>query len=233
MEKFDYDDLLHFQIKLNFYRFCKENDYKCPYSISDNEIKLRLSGLSNDERKKLFNKAHSVTQRKYNLRLRINYLLKNVNCMFVTFTLDNEHVNNSLPTIRKYITRLLKSMNCYYVGNVDYGHTTERLHFHFVVGSDDKEFIKSHYKIGFCDIKMINNKNSYKLANYIDKIVNHGLKDSTKRRASIITSRGDYSFTFVLEALKYSNHDDDTYKNIYDSLESCRNTIIENDFDIW
>ena len=78
----------------------------------------------------------------------------------------------------------------------------------------DKEFIKDNYKLGFSDVRVITSKNAYRLSNYVDKLTLHAIKQETKNRYSIISSRGDFAFTDIL-----NNHRLMNYK--------------ESDFDIW
>lgn len=229
----NYNERLHFASKYLFYAYCMKNNYKCPISISNTEKNYYFGDLSSEEKRRLLNKAKALQKRKANLKKRIKFMLLNNECLFCTFTLSDDYINNDLKTLKKYITRLLNDLECFYVGNVDFGENTDRLHFHFVVASDNKKFIKENYKMGFCDLKIITNKNSYKLANYIDKVVNHGLKDSTKRRSSLITPRGKYSFTNMFESLKYSNYSNDDYKDIYNSIMESMDCEYTKDFNIW
>ena len=203
------DEILRNRSKFKYWQYCKFTYNKCPYDLSDDEIYIlnyKYNLLSDNDKKLYDKKIDNIRLRKYRLRKRIDFMLENYDCSFVTFTLNNEHINYDIKTIRNMICRILKDCDCYFIGNIDFGDTTERMHFHFIVGKQGiKKYLKERYdyhlNYGYVDYKKINNKNSYRLSNYIDKLVNHSLKVSTweLKKANIITSRGDYSFTKILE----------------------------------
>ena len=205
------DEILKNISKLRYWEYCKLTYNKCPYDLSEAEIYIltyKYNQLSDNDKKLYNRKVDNIRLRKYRLRKRIDFLLENYDCSFVTFTLNDNHINDDCHILRTMICRILKECNCYFIGNIDFGSTTERLHFHFIVGKQGiKKYLKERYSseqglnYGFIDYKKITNKNSYRLSNYIDKLVNHSLKSSTweLKKANIITSRGDYSFTKILE----------------------------------
>lgn len=202
---FDFDDEILLSLrKLKYYDYLKSKDYALPYGFSDIEREFIESLIPIGYWQKYQNKVSAISQRKWRLKLRIDYMIQNYDSMFVTFTFDEKAINNSFDYLRKSITRLLKQMNCYYVGNVDYGGEYGRLHFHFIIASDDYEFIKNNYKFGIVFIEYITYRNSYKLTNYVDKLTNHATKGTTERY-SVITSRGDYAFTDILENYRLLN----------------------------
>ena len=207
------EELLRFMAKKQYFLFCKVKGYYCPYNISQREndvFEMEFNG--NYDTYKLYkNKASSIAVRKWRLKLRIDYMINNFKCMFVTLTINDDNINRKVRYLKDYCTQMLKSMNCFYVGNVDYGSENERLHFHFVVASDDKEFIKNNYKIGFSDVRVITSKNAYRLSNYVDKLTLHAIKQETKNRYSIISSRGDYSFTEILKNYRLMGYRDEDF----------------------
>lgn len=210
------EEILRFMAKMKYYNFCKEMDYYCPYNISQREkdvFEMEFDG--NQDTYRLYkNKASAIAVRKWRLKLRIDYMIKNFKCMFVTLTISDEYISRNISYLRQYVCKFLKKMNCFYVGNIDYGSINERMHFHFVVASDDIDFIKNNYKLGFSDIRIITSNNAYRLSNYLDKLTLHAIKQETKNRYQIISSRGDFAFTDILNNYRLMN-----YK--------------ESDFDIW
>lgn len=138
---------------------------------------------------------HNRNAKKSRIYKRIEFMLNEFSvCYFCTFTLDDEHVNLSLPYLRKKLTTMLSSLNCYYLGNVDYGEKNGRLHFHFIVAQNDVHICKDNVPWGFgwYDLKVIYNKDEKRLGSYIMKLVNHSTKSTTKQ--NIICSKGCYSF---------------------------------------
>ena len=199
------EEIVRNRSKYLYWIYCKQTFCKCAYDLSDEEVyilNLKYDSLSNEDKKCYDRYINNVRLRKWRLRQRIEFMLLHFPCSFITFTLNDEHVNVNPHILRTMICRVLKECNCYYVGNIDFGKTTERMHFHFIVARDDiKKYIKQRYckdlNYGFIDFKRVTNKNAYRLSNYIDKLVNHSFKESTMKvsKANIITSRGEYAFT--------------------------------------
>lgn len=147
------------------------------------------------EQKDIRNKSHSLNEKKCMLRKRIEFMLTQFEpCYFVTLTLSDKYINNTLPYLRRCIRSYLKLFNCYFVGNVDYGSNTGRLHFHVVMSAKPD---KLKYKFGFIDIVQIKALNSERLASYIMKLVNHASKQSTKNM--LLYSQGKFSFKKALK----------------------------------
>lgn len=204
------EEILRNRFRFNYWFYCKLKFEKCPYDLSEEEIYIlnyKYNLLSDSDKKLYDKKINNIRLRKYRLRKRIDFLLKNYDCSFVTFTLNDEHINIDCHILRTRICEILRDLGCYFIGNIDFGSEHERLHFHFIVGKQGiKKILKERYasekglNYGFVDYKNITNKNSYRLSNYIDKLVNHSLKVSTweLKKANIITSRGLYSFTNIL-----------------------------------
>ena len=223
MNDIEFDsELLRSLAKRQYFIFCQSNGFYCPYNMSARENAVIDLEFTNEPGlyKKYMNKASAIAMRKWRLKLRIDYMINNFKCMFVTFTINDDNIYKDVQVIRQYITkRVLNGLNCYFVGNVDYGSENERLHFHFVIASDDKEYIKSNYKWGFTDVRVITSKNAYRLSNYIDKLTLHAIKQETKNRYSIISSRGDFAFTDILKNYRVSEK-----KILYKYFsENCRN----------
>lgn len=107
-------------------------------------------------------------------------------CIFITLTFTDDVLKKtSFQTRRTYVRRFLKSYNCDYVANVDYGEEREREHYHCILPS---RVSFSDWKYGIINFKPINNPNNKELSMYISKLTNHSIKHTTKRH-HIIYSR--------------------------------------------
>ena len=120
-------------------------------------------------------------------------------CYFCTMTLDEDSIKLTMKYLKNQLTKCLNACHTCYLGNVDYGDTTGRLHFHVIIAENDIHICKDNLKwsYGFYDIKVISNKDSFRLGSYIMKLVNHATKETTKDK--IITPRGDFSFPKLLK----------------------------------
>lgn len=113
---------------------------------------------------------------------------------FITLTFtDSAFKTTNEKTRRTYVARFLKSTNCPYVANVDYGQKNEREHYHAVIGLSKKtklDFSKRHYLCGAVDSEKIrvNDKSVIRLSKYVSKLTNHAIKE-TNKRCAIIYSR--------------------------------------------
>lgn len=117
---------------------------------------------------------------------------------FVTFTFNADFITLKDAVKRKYVTRFLADKCIDYWGNVDYGSINNRIHYHLCcVFRNSNEFTTSildkngiqHYNndwaYGFNDIQVSNSDNT----EYMDKIVNHAIKESTESGSNIIRPR--------------------------------------------
>lgn len=97
---------------------------------------------------------------------------------FITCTFSDNYILDYDKCFKKFKRTL--SDYCY-IANIDYGSTTERTHYHLVLGSSislTKDILK--YKYGFIDIKRANNKNLKALSKYLVKLTNHARKQNLK-----------------------------------------------------
>lgn len=133
-------------------------------------------------------------QRVKRLRDRIKSYLSLGHCVFVTLTFrDDVLVKTNNRSRRKYVTSQLKELSDYYLANIDYGvddKYTKREHYHCVLVGDirneDFKDWQQHYGFTFTEDIRINKGNASKvLAKYVSKLVNHAIKDSTKRNTII------------------------------------------------
>ena len=145
-------------------------------------------------------------ERRKRLRKRINSMFMQGRCYFVTLTFNDDVLSKTSPKDRRVkVTRFLKIISQQYVGNVDFGKTTEREHYHAIILSDKLDDIQYHYfnkygwvcdeceqfaqwsNNGFYTIKSCNKDENdiKKLASYVTKLTNHAIKETTKRNALI------------------------------------------------
>lgn len=140
--------------------------------------------LEYKECNRLYDSNH---KRKIRLNSRVKKILDNGQCYFLTFTFDNNSMNNtSYETKRKYLTRWLKANTMLYVANEDYGSKNHRLHFHAIVRSDYID--ATTWQCGALNYEIIHTPNEKKLASYIAKLANHTIK-ATNKRSVLIYSR--------------------------------------------
>ena len=122
-------------------------------------------------------RSHSRT------RKRITRIIQEQNAYFLTFTLDNEHLNLKQSTHIKKITQALtKAYVIDYSLNNDYGDTNNRLHYHCIACFNlplNYTMIQHDYQYGALNIKPIIKKDIKSLSEYIQKLKNHSIKKST------------------------------------------------------
>ena len=122
----------------------------------------------------------STKKRNIRLRQRIEKIIKSDNCLFLTFTFNNDYIDKVKDSNKRiYVVRWLKKYCIDYVGNVDYGEKNGRIHFHCVV-SVTKDIDSNTWKYGAINFKRIYNKDSKSMALYVNKLTNHALKESAK-----------------------------------------------------
>lgn len=124
-----------------------------------------------------------IRKRCQRLRSVIEQMFEIGNCIFVTLTFRDDVLDStSAETRRRYVTRALKAMSDVYVANIDYGELTEREHYHAIVVSDKIDFTLWDYGWIFAERCIDSQQSINKLSEYIDKFVNHALKQGTRRR---------------------------------------------------
>ena len=131
---------------------------------------------------------HAYYQRVRKLKKTIATMLNSGTCLFLTFTFTDETLQKTTKdTRRQKVIRYLKSYNCPYVANIDFGKENGREHYHAIIQADKIDY--SLYDYGALNGKKVNStSDNFKLAKYISKLTNHAIKDTTKRN-SIIYSR--------------------------------------------
>lgn len=117
------------------------------------------------------------------IRSRIESYLKSGKCIFATLTFEDSVLDStSEETRRKYVQRFLSSVSDCYVANIDYGvddKYTHREHYHAVIKVD---WISDKWPYGYTWFELVRQtSDDQALSKYISKLVNHSLKESTKR----------------------------------------------------
>lgn len=146
-----------------------------------------LEGFSSslpNEYKECFRMNHAERNRSLRLNNKIKDIIYNGKSLFLTLTFTDDVLSSTSEiTRRRYVARWLKSNCIKYVANIDYGKKNGREHYHAVVLVNDNINYKS-WSYGALNGKIINNctnSTSYILKNYINKLVNHALKDTAKQ----------------------------------------------------
>ena len=163
-----------------------------------------------DKSRFLFNECYRICNsevaRRKRLRKRVESIMASGNTYFITLTFSNDTLNSTKPEIRRiYVARFLSTISDNYVGNIDFGKLNGREHYHAVLSSDKLNDMKYTYdnrygwickeasqfdewsKRGFYSIKSCGTSDTdkKKLASYTGKLVNHAIKETTKRNALI------------------------------------------------
>lgn len=128
-------------------------------------------------------------ERTNRLKKRVANMLLSGDCLFLTLTFTDDTLNStSADTRRQYVRKYLKSCNCDYVANIDFGSQNHREHYHALVNIGNIDF-ESWHKYGAILAERVRNKNIEKnktrLSKYICKLSNHAIKETTKRSALI------------------------------------------------
>lgn len=171
--------------------------------IKDNDLDNQYFNLLLEYDYKDICEARKINKATYQRLKRLKERIKDMlqyDCVFITLNFSDKTLKETNEgTRRKIITRYLKSFNCPYVANKDYGSDkeykdrkgnirkgTKREHYHALVQIDymsKKEWSKYgqlwREKVKVCTSSEI------RLSKYISKLTNHAIKESTKRSALI------------------------------------------------
>lgn len=152
---------------------------------SINDLMRSIYGFDFYDSPQAYDECNKINHAYYN---RVNRLLERVEiilqkpCLLLTFTWDNEHINeSSIETKRKYVQRVLNKLGCHYVANIDYGSKNDRVHFHALAQIDKIDNTnKQLWCYGALNFKQVRVKNSKALSKYLHKLTNHAIKETTK-----------------------------------------------------
>lgn len=186
------------------YKKAKRYDYKLSLYINEGIVSktfdfdgvsvgdLYTDCLSNDLTK-VFNEVVKIENASYKratrLRKRIESMLLNGECLFLTLTFNDDTLTNTNEnTRRQLVIRYLKSFNCRYVANIDFGSKNGREHYHAIINSNSID-LSAWRKNGNINVERVRNKDielsKTRLSKYISKLSNHAIKETTKRNALI------------------------------------------------
>lgn len=184
------EDIMKLQKRWHFLQYLRayldadvfDEKYLAEYTTVQETV---FSFLRDEEYKLLFKECdninHAEGRRIHRLSSRIERMLTEGACVFLTLTFTDETFNNtSEQTRRRYVARYLSSVSNNYVANKDFG-KNEREHYHAVVCADNVD-MSSWQKYGFAYAERVRNVNDYKrLAKYTAKLTNHAIKETAKR----------------------------------------------------
>ena len=139
--------------------------------------------------------CHKINKAFYNrlqrLRERVQSIVNSGKGIFLTLTFTDYILKNTNVETRKmYVWRFLKSLNCRYICNIDFGAKNHREHYHALVEIENVD--NKLYSYGAINFQRVHDtSDSVKLSKYIAKLTNHAIKETTKRSV-IMYSKGNW-----------------------------------------
>lgn len=130
------------------------------------------------------------------IKRRLVYLLsRKKNIWFCTFTFDNYYIDKCDRTKRDLIKNIINTRDFQYILNIDYGKTTEREHYHCIIGTncslDLNEYLQNNYPCFCLALPVrISKADIDRLSKYINKLTNHCIKSTTKRQRVYYNFKG-------------------------------------------
>ena len=133
----------------------------------------------------------SHRQRVSRLKKRVASMITSAPCVFLTLTFSNDTLQSTTAKSRReYVQKYCNSLQCAYVGNIDFGAKNGREHYHVLVKSCKVDY--KAWRYGSCDGLRVRlnatEEDNTKIACYIAKLTNHAIKETT-RNSYIIYSR--------------------------------------------
>lgn len=193
------DELERQVSKSIFYHLYPNEDYQPEMAY---ELAVHYENFYMTKHKDLWLEAKKINHARYHrvrhLKRYIEYMLNAGDCVFLTFTFSKKSLLEISEKSRKtYVQRFLKSYDTLYVANKDFGSDefyisdsgeecqgTCREHFHAVIRIDKVDFYKWKYgRIRGQRVRSI--EDSPCLAQYVAKLTNHAIKETTKRSCLI------------------------------------------------
>jgi len=196
----EHSDLLKRQNKASYVDYCKrvlDEDGILLYGLKNNDfdhitnddlyVECCFNGLKDEflECEKMNNAFYKRLKR---LKQRVTEILTSGPSLFLTLTFDDDALDRTTPEFRRIaVQRYLKQYKAKYVGNIDFGKTNHREHYHALIGVDrvDYEPWQKYGNINFEKVRIRDDSDSLKLSKYINKLTNHAIKETTKRSALI------------------------------------------------
>lgn len=132
---------------------------------------------------------HAEYERTNRLKERVESMLLNGACCFLTLTFNDDTLCSTTEKQRRVaVSRYLKQFGCKYVANIDFGANNKREHYHALINCEKVDF-KLWRKYGNINAERVRNKDiesdKVKLSKYIAKLSNHAIKETTKRSCLI------------------------------------------------
>lgn len=175
---------------LDYFEYYRRDISVLPFNpLLIRELAKQAQELTPEEFKEAEKINHASYYRTKRLKKRIESLLKDGKCIFLTLTFtDDVLASTTEKQRRKKVVSYLKAVSLAYVANIDYGAKNGREHYHAVVRSEHVDY--SLYRLGSVNgqIVRLSGSSSASLSKYISKLTNHAIKETTKRNA-IIYSR--------------------------------------------
>ena len=125
---------------------------------------------------------HASYKRNKRLKDRIEQMLLDGNCYFLTLTFSDDTLNRTSDKWRrKSVTYILKEISPEYVANIDYGKKNGREHYHAVIRCDSVPDLSAWKRFGFFNVKLVRSEDDFeKLGKYVGKLTNHAIKNTTR-----------------------------------------------------
>lgn len=144
---------------------------------------------------------NSRIQKVGRIKKRLLYLLVRYKYIwFCTFTFNDNYINKCERTKRDVIKSVLNTHDFKYILNIDYGKQNHRQHFHCVLATDIdfdvNQYFQNFYNAGFSlSIQCKNGIDDFnRIAKYIDKLVHHCIKATTKKQRLVYNFKGYDNF---------------------------------------
>lgn len=199
-----------------------EKDYDIDYLLKISEYnRLKYESFKNGLVFEINDEYERILKARYNkvarIKRRLIYLFSRYNYIwFCTFTFNDNYINKSSRTKRDLIKRCISQSDFKYILNIDYGKRTEREHYHCILATNKdiniNDLFQSQYPSFSLSILCKNGLNDFKrLSKYINKLVNHCVKATTKKQRIVYNFKGfddlcpTYRDTTIMFDLEYDS----------------------------
>lgn len=206
-----------------------EKDYEIDYLLKVSEYnRLKYESFKNGLAFTINDEYERILKARYNkvgrIKRRLIYLFSNYKYIwFCTFTFNDYYINKSSRTKRDLIKKCIDQRDFKFILNIDYGKTTEREHYHCILATNEdiniNDLFQSVYPCFSLSILCKCGLNDFKrLSKYINKLVNHCIKATTKKQRLVYNFKGydlicptyrDTTIMFYLDYYKLFNKSDE------------------------
>ena len=176
--------------------------YDVKHNVTEEEFRkaILLEQLLIEENPTFYTEARKINRatfaRNTRLKKRIEQMLNSGSCLFLTLTFRDDCLNKTnADTRRKFVLRFFEQFKTLYIANVDFGKQKGREHYHAVLLADEIDYhLWEHGTIKGERVRYNKDDRSdasaERLARYTNKLVNHAIKETTKRQALIYSRSG-------------------------------------------